>query len=114
MNQQQQRILMRSSLAMGITVALGMLAFGQVTGTPSPVANPDAVAVETAASTPVGIATPERVLSGTELAATSMAAEGRTLQAQEVSRVAQAREDDDEHERAERHESPNRSTRRER
>lgn len=88
MNQQQQRIPMRSSLAMGITVALGVLAFGQVTGTPSPVANSDAVAVESAASTLVGIADPEQVLVGTDFAASSTAAAGPTLQSQEVSRVA--------------------------
>lgn len=121
MNQKQQRILMRSGLAMGVTLAVGMLAFGQVTGAPRTDVSPGAANVEGAPAAQVtDLAAPEPDLILTEAASAAIVSEVPVSLSQEFSRVArnsdyedhEDHEDEDEHE--ERRESSRISEHRER
>ncbi|RLT36431.1 MAG: hypothetical protein DWI58_18730 [Chloroflexi bacterium] len=107
MDQQQQQILTRSGAAMGVTVALGMLAFGQFAGAAGTTPTPDIATAVSSPATQVAVAAPEPGVVATEAAAASTVATdptvataptvgaGSTLQAREVSRVSGVREDDD-------------------
>lgn len=110
MNQQQQRILMRSSLAMGVTMAVGMLAFGQMarSSRPGPADPVMAEGARTSQVTTVG--DPQGGLVITDAASTAIVAEDISVQPQTLSRVSREH-DDDEHE--EHHESSKRPERRE-
>ena len=101
MDQQQQQILTRSGAAMGVTVALGMLAFGQFAGAAGTTPTPDIATAVSSPATQVAVAAPEPGVVATEAAAASTVATaptvgaGSTLQAREVSRVSGVHEDDD-------------------